>query len=395
MSIYKRGKYYWFDFVYKGDRVQRSTHQSDRRAARKMEAACRTALAMGEAGILERRKAPRLRGFAQRFVDAIAVRCAVKPNTVSFYTKKLNRLLQFEPLANAPLDQIDEALIESYVQQRRKQVSPASVNRELATLRRLLRLAQEWKEILRVPRIRLLPGERSREFVLTHEQEKPYLDAAPQPLHDVAMLIVDTGLRVGEAVLLQWLDVHLNPASGAKFGYIHIREGKSKKAQRNLPVTDRVRVMLEGRFARAKRSSDTSSGAGSGSNGLPLWVFPVGDGGPISVDCLDKAHLKVRGSLKLSKDFVLHSLRHTMLTRLGESGVDAFTIMRIAGHSTVVVSQRYIHPSSEAVERAFERLEAINAKAIKATEEAPLEPKMLPVPAVSTTLDIAKQALRN
>jgi hypothetical protein len=46
-----------------------------------------------------------------------------------------------------------------------------------------------------------------------------------------------------------------------------------------------------------------------------------------------------------------------MLTRLGESGVDAFTIMRIAGHSSIVVSQRYIHPTSEAVERAFERLQ--------------------------------------
>ena len=29
-------------------------------------------------------------------------------------------------------------------------------------------------------------------------------------------------------------------------------------------------------------------------------------------------------------DFVLHTLRHTMLVRLGESGVDAFTVMRIA-----------------------------------------------------------------
>ena len=54
---------------------------------------------------------------------------------------------------------------------------------------------------------------------------------------------------------------------------------------------------------------------------------------------------------------MLHSLRHTMLTRLGESGVDAFTIMRIAGHSSIVVSQRYIHPTPEAVERAFERLQ--------------------------------------
>lgn len=47
-----------------------------------------------------------------------------------------------------------------------------------------------------------------------------------------------------------------------------------------------------------------------------------------------------------------------MLTRLGESGVDAFTIMRIAGHSSITVSQRYVHPTPEAVERAFERFTA-------------------------------------
>lgn len=49
-----------------------------------------------------------------------------------------------------------------------------------------------------------------------------------------------------------------------------------------------------------------------------------------------------------------------MLTRLGEAGVDAFTIMRIAGHSTITISQRYVHPSAEAIESAFEKLEAAN-----------------------------------
>ena len=54
---------------------------------------------------------------------------------------------------------------------------------------------------------------------------------------------------------------------------------------------------------------------------------------------------------------MLHSLRHAMLTRLGEAGVDAFTIKRIAGHSIITVSERYVYPSGEAMERAFERLE--------------------------------------
>jgi len=50
-----------------------------------------------------------------------------------------------------------------------------------------------------------------------------------------------------------------------------------------------------------------------------------------------------------------------MLTRLGEAGNDAFTIMRIAGHSSVTVSQRYVHPTPESLEKAFDRLEALNA----------------------------------
>jgi hypothetical protein len=54
--------------------------------------------------------------------------------------------------------------------------------------------------------------------------------------------------------------------------------------------------------------------------------------------------------------FVLYSLRHTFLTRLGESGCDAWTLARIAGHSSISISQRYVHPSQAAVLAAVERL---------------------------------------
>ena len=94
-------------------------------------------------------------------------------------------------------------------------MSLASVNRELATLRRLLRLAHESNVINRVPRVRLLQGERSREFVLACPQENAYLGAATQPLRDVALLLLDTGLRVGEALELRWSDIRLKPVNGA------------------------------------------------------------------------------------------------------------------------------------------------------------------------------------
>ena len=210
MSIFKRGKTYWYNFWWEGEHIQTSTHQTNKRIAQQMEAAHKTRLAKGQVGIEEREPAPTLKLFAARFTEAIQVRCAEKPMTISFYKSKLDRLLEYEPLAATKLDRIDEALIEKYVQQRRVKVAPASVNRELATLRRLLRLAYEWQVINRVPRIRMLPGERNRDFVLSHEQEQLYLEAAPQLLKDVAMMILDTGLRVGEAMALKRSDIHID-----------------------------------------------------------------------------------------------------------------------------------------------------------------------------------------
>jgi len=328
MSIYKRGKYYSFDFIFKGKRVQQSTHQSDRRVARQLEAAFRTVLAKGEMGIVERKRPPRLKDFAQPFMQEIAVQCAPKPRTISFYREKLARLLEFEPLSGAALDMIDEALIAKFVQQRLLEVSLTSVNRELATLRRLLRLAREWKLINTIPRIRLLAGERSRDFVLSHRQEELYLRAEVQPLQDVALLILDTGLRVGEAASLQWADIRLDPVGEARYGFLRVRVGKSGNARRNVPLTGRVREMLIARGA-LQRSA---------------YIFPgKNDDKPILVTSLDHKHRKLRKLLKLPDEFVLHGLLHTMLSRLGESGVEAFTIMRIAGHSSVTVSQRYVH----------------------------------------------------
>jgi hypothetical protein len=120
------------------------------------------------------------------------------------------------------------------------------------------------------------------------------------------------------------------------------------------------------------------SGDASGAEGVSKssWVFPgYSLDAPILGTSLDHQHQELRDdTLKWSKEFVVHSLRHTMLTRLGEAGADAFTIMKIAAHSSVTVSQRYVHPP-EGIERAFERLQELNStKAEEArSEEAKVE----------------------
>jgi integrase len=361
MSVFKRGGVYWYEFVFKGERIRESTHQPNQNVARQMESAHRTALAKGEVGIAERRRAPTLQQFAGRFMEATEVQCAEKPATISFYREKLRRLLEYGPFVKRPIDQIDEALIDAYKQDRSKRVSrygrrlsPASMNRELATLRKMLRLAQEWKVIDRVPRIRMLRGERIREFVLTHHLERIYLANAHQPLRDIAILILGTGLRLGEARRVRIEQVHLQPAANSKYGRLHIPGGgKSPYAKRVVSLTPEVNEMLSRHLATNK-------------NG---WMFPGRDPrGPMHGTSIDHQHKRLREKLKLPEDFVIHSLRHTMLTRLGESGADAFTIMRIAGHSSVTVSQRYVHPSPEAQERAFERLQALNERATARVE---------------------------
>jgi integrase len=348
MSVFKRTRrlpdggpveispYWHYRFLRNGVPIFINTKQKDKDTAKTMEADHRKRLAMDEVG-LPAGKAPTLKKFAERFTSAIRIRCAEKPATVSFYESKLRRLLAFSPLANARLDRIDEALIENYVQHRRATVGPGSTNRELATLRRALRLAQEWKVLNRVPRIRELPCERIREFVLNRELEPTYLEACPSPLKEVATLILDAGLRLGEALALEWPDVHLEERDDRN--YLQVRSGKSKNAKRAIPLTPRAAELLRGMSRLA----------------VDQFVFSS-VGRHYSVTHLDHLHLDVRDDLGWDKDFVPHSLRHTFGTRLGEAGADAFTIMKLMGHSSVTVSQRYVHPSTDALERAIGKL---------------------------------------
>ena len=353
MAVYKRGGVWWYHFMYRGERTQESTKQGNKRVAEQMEAARKTQFAKGEVGIEDRKPAPTLKEFGARFAETIETQCAEKPRTVEFYKAKLKLLLADKSLSSARLDRIDEAAIDSYMQRRtrtksrrKKLLSAGSVNRELATLRRILRVAHEWKLIQRVPRIRLLRGEHPREFILSPAQEAAYLAVCPAPLDDIVVVLLDTGLRLGEALKLQWPQVKLKPADGAKFGYLSVLSGNAKNGRsRNVPLSERA-------VAALKKWGPEESG----------FVFRKPDGTPWTDSHLDQQHSRVRTLLKLPDDFVLHSLRHTFGTRLGEAGADAFTIMRLMGHSTVTVSQRYVHPSPEAVELAYERLTALNCR---------------------------------
>src|SRR2546430_10071474 len=66
MSIFKRGRIYWYKFNFSRQSIRESTRQTNQHTARQMESAHRTALAKGEVGIREKRPVPTLAEFCRK-----------------------------------------------------------------------------------------------------------------------------------------------------------------------------------------------------------------------------------------------------------------------------------------------------------------------------------------
>ena len=71
MAVYKNGKFYWFQFEYDGKRYRKSTKIGNRRAAEDIESAFRTALAKGDVGITEKKKIPSFKTAMSVFVEVV------------------------------------------------------------------------------------------------------------------------------------------------------------------------------------------------------------------------------------------------------------------------------------------------------------------------------------
>jgi integrase len=323
MSVYKRGDIWWYEFVFAGERVRESTKQSNKRTAEQMEAARRTQLAKAEVGIKDRTPAPTLAEYAtDSFLPHVVARKSKKPKTLAFYQNSVTNLLAFDKLAGARLDQIDVPLIDLFITRRRasgKQVS--TINRELATLRRMFNLVPDLRPSLSIalPRVKLQDGENRRERVITPEEEKLYLSVAPPLLRDVAMILLDCGLRPEEAYSLKWPYI--------RNGNVQNYEGKTARARRSVPATPRIMQIFERRFADA----------------VGEWIFPAATkAGHAEQSSIKKQHVL---ALKLCKvePFVIYSLRHTCLTRWAESGMNPYELMRRAGHADLDTTMRYVH----------------------------------------------------
>ncbi|MGO9093975.1 MAG: tyrosine-type recombinase/integrase [Bryobacteraceae bacterium] len=84
--------------------------------------------------------------------------------------------------------------------------------------------------------------------------------------------------------------------------------------------------------------------------------------GSSSYSSPDSQHDLLVEKLGLAGPLRLYDLRHTPLTRLAHSGADIFSIQKIAGHSDIRVTSRYVHPTPEHIKQAFSRLQEYNMR---------------------------------
>jgi len=334
---------YWYKFMWQGGLVRESTKQGNDKVARQMESAHRTSLAKGEVGIREKKIVPTLAEFCAARVEPWAratFETACLKNW-TWYRTGIRALTGYKPLADARLNEIAGELASDFASHRlRAGMQVSTANNSLRVLRRILNLAVEWGVLESAPKVKVLTGERRRERVITPDEEGRYLAAAPEPLGSIAAVLADTGMRPEECFRLRWDDVTwLNGRNGA----LLVTRGKTAAARRVIPMTPRVRAVLESRWNAAGKPED-------------CWAWPTATrSGHVEPSSLRKQHSKALADSKV-RPFVLYSLRHTFLTRLGQSSCDVWTLARIAGHSSINISARYVHPSEDAILDAMTRL---------------------------------------
>jgi integrase len=345
--------------THNGETIQRSTGCRKFSDAKEIEYAWRTALAKGEAGIFDHKNAPTLREFQERFFAYLPAR--VKPRTLAFYKDYWKPLMAFEAIASAQLHRIEPVLIDRFVQHRLAQsVAVMTVNHSLRTLRHAMHLAVEWHLLQKVPKIRLLDGENQREFVITQEMLAQFVAKARPSLARLIVFLYDTGLRITEACELKWSSVSLEPGNA----WIRVESGKTKYSKRTIPLTDRAVEILKVRYKFTHPSHfDVETGERLPDRHRSDYVWTSTGGRRRMTRYWPTEQFKeIRKQLGLPDSCVLHSLRHSFATNLGAAGAGAFEIQRLCGHSSVQISQRYVHSTQERLESAIAAMQKAAAK---------------------------------
>lgn len=244
------------------------------------------------------------------------------------------------------LDQISSADVAEFkTTLAERGLAPTTVNRKVASLSKILSVAQDAGAIERKPKINWNHEEKTRFRYLDRGEERAMLDywvaQKDDDMHDLTVLLVDTGARCwGEMCPVRW------DAFGPNFASVTFWQTKSGRP-RTVPLTARSRELL----AKRKKLKPNALGPFTGVNRSTMtdrWKT-------------------MRSVLRLP-DVTPHTLRHTCCSRLVNGGVDVKRVMEWMGHATIVTTMRYMQIKPNALEGVLHVLEGAPSKTDRATD---------------------------
>lgn len=214
-------------------------------------------------------------------------------------------------------------------------LSNATINRKLNALSKILRMGYRQQYVSRVPTIQRRKESQGRIRMFSKEEEASMhawlVHRARLDFADFVMLCFDTGMRRGEALRVEYNDV--------KDGRLTIPMSKTSAGLRTIPLTERSKTMIE----RRKTESDGHK-----------KIFPN-----FTKNSVDHLFKKMREGLGMEHDdqFVLHTCRHSYVSRLVMAGVDLVSVQKLAGHASLAQTQRYAHLTGIHLDAAVQKLE--------------------------------------
>jgi integrase len=212
-----------------------------------------------------------------------------------------------------------------------RRLTAAAINRPLALLRHLLGLArEEWGALDAVPRIRLEREPQGRIRWLEPDEEVRLLDACGKSrtkhLAAVVRVALETGLRRGELLGLQWEQVDMSR------GLIRLADTDTKSGRRReVPMRQAVYEVLAGlKGARKGR------------------VWPAGDVRTAFENAVAEAKLN---------GLHFHDLRHSFASWFVMRGGSLQALQSILGHADIKMTLRYAHLAPDHLRTEMSRTE--------------------------------------
>ena len=222
--------------------------------------------------------------------------------------------------------------------------SPADRNRHRALLHKLFQDALFEERVLANPVSRVaLVSERkkNRLIILDEPQQEAYLAAAfneGASYGALATILLWGGVRVSEAIALQWSDIDF------KFGLIKVSKIIEKSTSclvlrtkgfgyggiHEFPLTDKLRAVLDCHKSSSRYTR------------LNDFVCTNASGDFIPYDTYKDVHKRIIDRAALPK-VTIHSLRHAFASNAARAGIPKAIIQKWLGHSIILTTEIYTH----------------------------------------------------